>query len=147
MKPVTFSARIGTAQVRGTFVYAGQATGTITTESGTGTAASPGTASPSPQMTASPGMTGPSPDAGAWRPVGDLDWDETTFTVDLTEPVQARPFDNVPLGQYTGEGADQTGNVVDIDPFFDAGRYTCQGDRLTVTPDEDGDLPMVLQRA
>jgi hypothetical protein len=43
--------------------------------------------------------------------VGDLDWDETTFTVDLTD-------------QYTGEGADQTGNVVDIDPFFDSGRYT-----------------------
>ncbi|WP_203789774.1 hypothetical protein [Paractinoplanes rishiriensis] len=92
--------------MRGNFVYAGQATGAITTDSTTG-------------MTTSPATTGTSsPDAGAWRPVGDLDWDKTTFTVNLTEPVQAQPFDNVPLGQYTGEGANQTGNVVDIDPFF-----------------------------
>lgn len=134
MQPVTFSAHVGTADVRGRFTYAGTATGTMTT---------------TPGGTADPGATSsmPADMIGSWQPVGDLDWDNTTFTLDLTDPVEARPFDNVPLDRYTGSNADETGDVVDIDPFFDAGRYACQGDTLTVTPDDDGDLPMVLQRS
>ncbi|MDY7087216.1 MAG: hypothetical protein SYR96_19130 [Actinomycetota bacterium] len=54
--------------------------------------------------------------------------------------------DNVPLRDYTGDGAERTGGAVDIDPFFDAGTYTCGDDSLTVTPDDDGDLPVVLER-
>jgi hypothetical protein len=58
--------------------------------------------------------------------------------------VQARPFDNTPIGNYVGS---QTGNAVDIDPFFDRGTYTCGGDTLTITPDKDADIPWTLRRA
>lgn len=128
MEPVVFSARLGAAQVSGTFTYSGRATGTMATNAGS-------SMSPSPVM------------SGTWQPVGDVNWDQARLTVDLTEPASARVFDNVPLEDYTGDGAERTGDVVDIDPFFDAGTYTCGNDILTVSPDDDGDLPMVLRRA
>lgn len=142
MQPIAFSARIAEVAVAGRFTYAGTARGTMTTE--------PTTESVSPSATgAAPGASASAAPAatGTWRPVGDINWQGVRFTLDLTEPAQARPFDDVPLGEYTGGEADRTGDVVDIDPFFDAGRYTCRGDTLTVSPDDDGDLPMVLQRA
>ncbi|GIF01190.1 hypothetical protein Ari01nite_86540 [Paractinoplanes rishiriensis] len=128
MEPVVFSARLGEAEVSGKFTYSGQATGPMTTNAGSGT-------SPSPATT------------GNWQPIGDINWDQTRLTVDLTEPASARLFDNVPLEDYTGDGAARTGDAVDIDPFFDTGTYTCDGDTLTVTPDDDGDLPLILERA
>ncbi|HWG98935.1 MAG TPA: hypothetical protein VNV66_06340 [Pilimelia sp.] len=173
MEPVTFTARVGGADVRGRFVYGGRASGQVTTGSGETTASPTATGTPGATDTASPtaGATGtaspiatgtaaatasPTGDAtatptgdqsGTWQPVGDINWDETRLTLDLTEPVQARPFDNVPIGQYVGSGAERSGNAVDIDPFFDNGRYTCQGDRLLLTPDDDGDIPWTLVRA
>jgi hypothetical protein len=123
MEPVTFSAKVAGADVRGRFTYAGTATGTITTGAASGNAS-----------TAT---------AGTWAPVGDLNWKDTRLTVDLTEPLQARPFDNTPIGNYVGEG---TGNAVDIDPFFDRGSYRCSGDTLTLAPDDKGDIPWTLKR-
>jgi hypothetical protein len=128
MEPVVFSARLGEARLSGTFTYSGRATGTMATSAGSST-------SPSPAM------------SGTWQPVGDVDWDQARLTVDLTEPASARVFDKAPLADYTGEGAERTGDAVDIDPFFDAGTYTCGDDTLTVTPADDSDLPIVLQRA
>jgi hypothetical protein len=125
MQPVTFTAKVAGADVRGRFTYAGTATGQINT-------------GPAASATGSAGAT------GSWQPVGDLNWNETRLTVDLTEPVQARPFDNTPIGRYVGDG---TGNAVDIDPFFDRGSYRCDGDTLTLTPDQDGDIPWILKRA
>jgi hypothetical protein len=125
MQPVTFTAKVAGADVRGQFTYAGTATGQISTGPATGAAGSAGA-------------------TGTWEPVGDLNWNETRLTVDLTEPVKVRPFDNTPIGDYVGDG---TGNAVDVDPFFDRGGYRCGGDTLTLTPDQDGDIPWVLKRA
>jgi len=126
MDPVNFSAKVANADVRGKFTYAGTASGTVST----GSAPANATASPKP--------------TGSWQPVGDLNWSATTLTVDLTEPIQARPFDNTPIGKYVGT---QTGNAVDIDPIFDRGTYTCNGDTLIITPDRDADIPWTLRRA
>jgi hypothetical protein len=126
MQPVNFSAKVAGADVRGSFTYAGTASGQIST----GTAPTGTTATPAP--------------SGSWAPVGDLNWDATTLTLDLTAPVQARPFDNTPIGKYVGS---QTGNAVDIDPIFDRGTYTCSGDTLTITPDKDADIPWTLKKA
>lgn len=125
MQPIVFTAHTDNAEVRGRFSYAGSVAGTMTTDL-TGTASSA--------------------ESGTWQPTGDARWEHTTVTVDLTEPVQTRPFDNVALDRYTGDGVGHTAGVVDIDPFFDSGRFTCQGNNtLTVDPDE-GDLPLVLVR-
>jgi hypothetical protein len=124
MDPVTFTATVANADVAGTFTYAGTASGQIST---------------------GPAPTGATPAVnGSWEPVGDLNWADTRLTVDLTKPVQARPFDNTPIGRYVGEG---NGNAVDIDPIFDRGTYRCSGDTLTVTPDEAADVPWTLKRA
>jgi uncharacterized lipoprotein YbaY len=143
MQPIAFSARVAEAAVTGRFTYAGTARGTMTTDAAISSAspAASGTVGAAPSESAAVAAT------GTWQPVGDINWEGVRFTLDLTAPLQARPFDDVPLGQYTGGEANSTGNVVDVDPFFDAGRYTCQGDTLTVSPDDDGDLPLVLQRA
>ena len=125
MEPVNFSAKVANTDVRGKFTYAGTASGQISTGS-----APTGTATPAP--------------SGSWAPVGDLNWDATRLTLDLTQPVQARPFDNTPIGQYVGS---QTGNAVDIDPIFDRGTYTCGSDTLTITPDKEADIPWTLKRA
>lgn len=125
MDPVNFSAKVANTDVRGKFTYAGTASGTVST----GPAPANATVTPKP--------------SGSWEPVGDLNWSATTLTLDLTEPVQARPFDNTPIGKYVGT---QTGNAVDIDPIFDRGTYTCGGDTLTITPDKDADTPWVLKK-
>jgi hypothetical protein len=125
MDPVTFNAKVAGATVRGKFVYGGSASGQVST-------------GPAPSGTATPAPS------GSWEPVGDLNWGETRLTLDVTEPLQARPFDNTPIGKYVGS---DTGNAVDIDPIFDRGTYRCSGDTLTVTPDQDADIPWTLKRA
>lgn len=124
MDPVNFSAKVANADVKGKFTYAGTASGTVTTGSATGNA------TPAP--------------TGSWEPVGDLNWSATKLTLDLTEPIQARPFDNTPIGNYVGT---QSGNAVDIDPIFDKGTFTCGGDTLTITPDKEADIPWTLKKA
>jgi hypothetical protein len=125
MEPVNFNAKVAGATVRGKFTYGGTAAGHVST-------------GPAPAGSATPAPT------GSWAPVGDLNWGETKLTLDLTEPVQARPFDNTPIGRYVGS---DTGNAVDIDPIFDKGTYTCGGDTLTITPDDDADISWTLKRS
>lgn len=69
------------------------------------------------------------------------------MTVDLTEPVKAQLFDNVRIAEYVGDGAAQSGNVVDIEPLLGEGRYECQGQTLVLTPKDQQGITWTLARA
>lgn len=122
MQPVDFTAQVAGTEVSGDFVYGGRATGTIRTEGGAAT-------------------------EGAVRPVPPIEWGEVRVTVDLTAPVKARPFDDVRLGDYVGDGVGQTGDVVDVHPFLGEGDYRCQGDTLVITPADDNGITWTLTKA
>jgi hypothetical protein len=122
MRPVEFTAKALGSEVSGTVTFAGQVSGTVQT----------GTPSPSP--------------SGTWAPVPPVNWGNTRVTVDLRQPVKARPVDNVLIADYVGDGASQTGDVVDIEPLLGKGRYQCQGDNLVLTPDDRG-MSWTLTRA
>lgn len=122
MRPVTFSAQLGDAKIAGTFAYAGQAAGTVSTGTGGGT-------------------------TGEWAPVPPLRWGDTRVTVQLTEPTPAKLFDNVRISEYVGDGANRSGDVVDIQPLLGEGRYECAGNTLTLTPKDAGGLTWVLNKA
>jgi hypothetical protein len=120
MQPADFTAKVGNTDVKGRFTYAGKVTGTVRT--GTG-------------------------ETGAWEPVPPVDWGDTRLTVELTEPLKVKVFDGVKIGDYLGDGADRTGNVVDVDPFLGAGRYECRGDTLVLAPSDDTGITWTLARA
>ncbi|MDR7327528.1 hypothetical protein ACH45F_41345 [Catenuloplanes sp. NPDC020197] len=143
MQPVEFTVQVAGAPVNGTFSYTGRATGTI----GTGPTVIPSASGPPstnpatppapPSTTAEPNEPGASagpsgPVSGSWTVQGPVDWSGVRLTVDITAPVAARPFDGVPVGDYAGAGATQTGNVVDVRPLLDNGRYLCQGRSLVL---------------
>lgn len=118
MQPIAFAVKMGDTNIKGRFVYSGQASGKIGTDSATAT-------------------------SGRWEPVGPVDWGKVKVTLDLTEPVVAKPFDNVPIRDLLGEKANprQTGGVVDIAPMLGSGTYTCQGTTtLILTPQDDQGL-------
>ena len=118
MQPIAFTVKIGETNIKGRFAYSGQASGKIATDSATAT-------------------------SGKWEPVGTVDWGKVRVTLDLTEPVVAKPFDNVPIRDLLGEKANprQTGGVVDIAPMLGSGTYTCQGTTaLILTPQDDQGL-------
>lgn len=118
MQPVTFDLNAGGPSIRGQFRYDGTANGTVRTMEGT------------------------------WEPIPPVEWGEVRVTVDLTSPVKARPFDNVRLGDYVGDGVGQTGNVVDVQPFLGKGAYECRGDTLVLSPaGNDSGLTWTLARA
>jgi hypothetical protein len=124
MQPVAFTVAVGGTDVVGDFTYAGTVTGSIQTSGGAAAT------------------------SGVWEPVGNVDWGQTRVTVDLTKPVRVRPLDNARIGDYAGDGASQTGNVVDVDPLLGTGRYECRGDSLVLSPDPDGGvLTWTLERA
>jgi hypothetical protein len=99
-------------------------------------------------MATEPVTMAPSPPvSGNWGPVKAADWTYTRLTVELNEPDRRRPFDNAALDRYTGAGATATGEVVDIDPLFDPGRFICPGNgTLDLTPATSGELPIRLVR-
>jgi hypothetical protein len=135
MRPVDFTTTALGSQVSGNFTFSGQVSGTVQT----------GTASP----TATPGPSGTTATAtaaGTWEPVPPVNWGNTRVTVDLLEPVKVRPVDNVRIADYVGDGANRTGNVVNIEPLLGKGRYQCQGDNLVLTP-QDGGMSWTLTRA
>jgi hypothetical protein len=163
MQPADFTAQVAGAQVRGRFKYSGKATGTIRTgEASAGAPTATGTTGPtvmptmtwsatasptaSPTGAATTGATGAAT-SGTWEPVPPIDWGDVRVTVDLTQPVQARPFDNVRIGEVLGGGVDQTGDVVDVNPLFGRGGYECNGNTLMITPDDEGGLGWILARA
>lgn len=119
MQPATFAVKIGNADVLGKFVYNGKANGTVQTTGET---------------------------SGTWEPVGTIDWSTLTVTADLTEPVQARPLNNLPLADYLGPNSDATGGVVDVAPLLGKGTYTCEGATLVITPETDKGLTWTLAR-
>jgi hypothetical protein len=124
MQPVTFTVAVGGTDVVGSFTYAGTVTGSIQTSGGAAAT------------------------SGVWEPVGDVDWGQTRVTVDLTKPVRVRPLDDARIGDYAGDSANQSGNVVDVDPLLGTGRYECRGDSLVLSPDPDGGvLTWTLERA
>lgn len=127
MQPITFTATVGSVEVRGWFSYAGRAGGRMNFDPASGS---------SPAVSAT----------GRWQPEGEPNWDDTRLTVELTDPVRERLLATEPLDRYVGEDAERTGHVVDRTPFFDTGRYSCSGDTLTVIPAEREDLPLILRR-
>lgn len=117
MQPVTFDLSVAGNDVSGEFRYSGTANGTVRTME------------------------------GRWEPLPPIEWGDVRVTVDLTSPVKARPFNNVRLGDYVGEGVGQTGNVVDIQPFLGKGSYECRGETLILSPSDDNGLTWTLARA
>lgn len=128
MRPIAFTAKAAGADASGEFRYAGKVSGTVTTTGGDSTSASGAT-------------------SGTWRPVPPVNWGDTRVTVDLTTPVKARVLDNVRIGDHLGNGTDQTGDVVDINPLLADGRYQCQGNTIVLTPDNGQGLTWTLTRA
>lgn len=122
MRPATFTVTVSGTEAAGQFTYAGTVDGTVRT--GGGTAAT----------------------SGDWEPVGTVDWGRLRLTVDLTKPIRARPLDNVRIGDYVGPNADQTGNVVDVDPMLGSGTFRCEGDTLTLAAKKGG-ITWNLRRA
>lgn len=116
MQPITFAASIANNNVKGRFMYLGQASGKIRTASPTAT-------------------------SGSWEPAGSIDWSQVRVTLELTEPVQAKPLDNLPIRDYLGDKSSQTGGVVDIDPMLGSANYTCEGTTtLILTPQDNQGL-------
>lgn len=171
MQPVTFTLRLTGSEAAGRFTYHGRVSGTIVTRqdeigSPTATDRSPTTGpkptTPAPTTPGTPTATGTptttatgAPDAtsgtgtasGAWEPVGQTDWRDLRVTLDLTEPVQARPLDNAPIGRYAAEVAEQTGGIVDVEPMLGFGRYRCEGDTLILNPDDDRGTTWTFERS
>jgi hypothetical protein len=166
MQPVNFTTMALGTQVTGNFTFSGQVSGTVRTGDTSATGATPTaspttsppaaspTTSPTPSPTASlsepasPSATGTSTTgtSGTWEPVPPVDWGDTRVTVDLLTPMKVRPVDNVRIADYVGDGANRTGNVVDIEPLLGKGQYQCQGERLVLTPDDEG-MSWTLTRA
>lgn len=122
MQPITFAAKIAETNVKGRFMYAGEASGKVRTESPTAT-------------------------SGKWEPAGSIDWSKVKVTAELTEPVPAKPADNLPIRDFLGDKSSQTGGVVDIDPLLGAGTYTCEGTTtLILAPQDTSGLKWTLTR-
>jgi hypothetical protein len=100
MQPVNFNFAVAGGNVKGTFTYGGTVNGTVKTPTGT---------------------------SGTWEPVGTVDFGSVVVTVDLTSPTTARLADKVPLSQFTGTNAANTGNAVDSQPILRKGTYDCSG--------------------
>jgi hypothetical protein len=155
MQPVRFTVQIGDADAQGLFSYDGEVSTTIRATASDAEDVTP-TASPattgageesSPTATVTPTDSDATGESGTWEPVGDIDWGNLRLTVELTDPAQARLLDEAPIGDYLDDIARQTGNVVEPDPMLGPGRYTCAGDALTLSPDDDRGTTWTLERA
>jgi len=120
MDPVHFSATNGEAALTGQFRYNGHATGQIHT----GDAAST---------------------SGIWEPVGKADFSDVRITVDLSDPIKLRAFDNVPISPIIA-GDKQTGGIVEADPVLARANYICGPNTLTLTRPDAGGLTWQLSR-
>lgn len=120
MDPVRFSATNGEASLSGQFRYSGHATGQIRTGDATST-------------------------SGTWEPVGKADFSDVRITVDLSDPVKLRPFDNVPISPLIA-GDRQAGGAVEADPILGRANYTCGTNSLTLTKLDAGGLTWQLSR-
>ncbi len=107
MRPLTFRGEVAGARAAGEVTYTGAARGAVD--------------------------TGGDQRSGTWRPQADADWSRVRVTVAVTEPTEARPVDDVPLGEAVERADEVTGEVVDIDPVLGEADYTCGEDTLEVT--------------
>jgi hypothetical protein len=113
MQPIMFSGTAMGATVKGQFVHTGMAKGQIRTGDATS-------------------------QSGTWEPVGKADWGEVKVTLELTEPLKAKPFDNLPLASVVDNATNsQTGGVVDVDPLLGKAKYECGTNTLTLTPEDN----------
>lgn len=107
MQPITFTGAVAGANAAGEVTYAGEARGAVD--------------------------TGSEAESGTWRPRADADWSRVRVTVAMTEPTQARPIDDVALGDVVERADEVTGEVVDIDPVLGEADYACGEETLEVT--------------
>jgi hypothetical protein len=120
MEPAKFSATAGEAALTGQFRYSGHATGRIRTGDATAT-------------------------SGTWEPVGKSDFSDVRITVDLSDPVKIRPFDNVPITPLIA-GDHQSGGAVEADPLLSRAQYRCGGNTLSLTKTDGSGLTWQLSR-
>jgi len=113
MQPIMFSGQAMGTAVKGQFIHMGKATGQIRTGDATAT-------------------------SGAWEPVGKANWADVKVTLELTEPVKAKPFDNLPIANAVDNLTNsQTGGIVDADPLLGKAKYECGSGTLTLTPEDN----------
>jgi hypothetical protein len=110
MQPIMFNSGVGGTTIKGTYSHGGKVDGTVRAVPTTDT-------------------------TGSWEPLGTVDWSQLTITVDLTSPVQAKVFDNQKISDFTGIGATQTGQAVDVQPILRKGTYDCSGSTLKIGPE------------
>jgi hypothetical protein len=107
MEPATFNFAVAGGNVKGSATYGGSVNGTVKTPSGT---------------------------SGTFEPIGTVDFGSVVVTVDLTSPTTARVADKVPLSQFVGTNAANTGNAVDPQPILRKGTFDCSGSTLKLGP-------------
>jgi hypothetical protein len=107
MQPVTFTFTVVQQEVKGSFTYGGKVNGTVKT---------------------------PTDATGTWEPVGTVDFNTLTVTVDIANPAAVRVADKLPLSQFAGTGATDTGNAVDAQPILKKSAYKCSDNRLELSP-------------
>jgi hypothetical protein len=145
MQPVTFSAQIATAQLRGEVTYKGSTDGTLdlnapapTTSSTTGqpTASLPASASASASGgSAATTPTSPAPasgKSGGWHPTGTVNVAGLTITVKLTQPVATTVLNDVKVTDVTGSQTTQVAGAVDLQPLLRDGTFRCGGETTLV---------------
>ena len=77
--------------------------------------------------------------------MGKTDFSAVRITVDLTEPIPIRPFDNAPLSSVIG-GAKQIGDAVEVDPLLAKSNYSCGPGTLTLTRSDGTGMTWQLNR-
>jgi len=107
MDPINFNFAVAGGNVKGTGTYGGSVNGTVKTASGT---------------------------SGTFEPIGNVDFGSVVVTVDLTSPTTARVADKVPLSQFVGSSAADTGNAIDPQPILRKGTFDCSGGTLKLGP-------------
>jgi hypothetical protein len=113
MQPIMFSGTAVGTTVKGQFMHVGKATGQIRTGDATSF-------------------------DGMWEPVGNANWGDVKVTLDLTEPLKVKPFDNVPIANAVDNATNtQTGGIVDVDPLLGKAKYECGTNTLILTPEDN----------
>lgn len=120
MDPAKFSVSTGEAALSGQFRYSGHASGRIRTGDATST-------------------------TGTWEPVGQADFSDVRITVDLSEPVKVRAFDNVRISPLIA-GDQQSGGAIEADPMLGQAQYRCGANTLSLSRADGSGLTWQLSR-
>jgi hypothetical protein len=120
MDPAKLSATNGESALSGQFRYTGHATGQVRTGDATS-------------------------QSGPWEPLGKADFSDVRITVDLSDPIKIRPFDNVPITPLIA-GDKQSGGAIEADPMLGPGQYQCGANTLTIGKTDGSGLVWQLSR-